>query len=101
MEPTFDIPPAWEWSAGQIVQHKWRKVLVLGGVDRGKSTYCGFLSQRCLAAGRRVAVIDADVGQKEIGPPATLTLGYPAASQSLLEVTPVAWYFIGATSPTG
>lgn len=98
---TIDIPPAWEWSASQIVQHRWRKVLVIGAVDRGKSTYCGFLSRRCLEAGLRVAVIDADVGQKDIGPPATLTLGYPEATQSLAEVPPVAWYFIGATSPAG
>lgn len=101
MDPTIDIPPAWEWSVTQIMQHQWRKVLVIGGVDRGKSTYCTFLSQRCLAAGRRVAIIDTDIGQKAIGPPATLTLGYPEASQSLAEVPPVAWYFIGATSPTG
>ena len=101
MEPTLDIPPAWDWSAGQIVQHKWRKILVLGAVDRGKSTYCRFLTRRCLEAGRRVAVVDTDVGQKDIGPPATLTLGYPQAAQSLAEVQPVAWYFIGATSPAG
>jgi polynucleotide 5'-hydroxyl-kinase GRC3/NOL9 len=101
MEPTLDIPLAWEWSVGQIVQHKWRKILVLGAVDRGKSTYCRFLTRRCLEAGRRVAVVDTDVGQKEIGPPATLTLGYPQAAQSLAEVQPVAWYFIGATSPAG
>src|SRR5215510_7826560 len=101
MEPTFDIPPAWEWSAGQIVQHKWRKVLVLGAVDRGKSTYCRFLTRYCLEAGQRVAVVDTDVGQKDIGPPATLALGYPEAGQSPTEVQPVAWYFIGATSPAG
>jgi len=101
MDPTIDIPPAWEWSAGQIVQHQWRKVLVIGAIDRGKSTYCAFLSQRCLAAGLRVAVVDTDIGQKAIGPPATLTLGYPEAAQSLAEVPPVAWYFIGATSPAG
>jgi len=101
MDPPIDIPPAWEWSASQIVQHRWRKVLVVGAVDRGKSTYCAFLSRRCLAAGLRVAVIDTDIGQKDIGPPATLTLGYPEAAQSLAQVPPVAWYFIGATSPTG
>jgi len=101
MDPPIDIPSAWEWSASQIVQHRWRKVLVVGAVDRGKSTYCAFLSRRCLAAGLRVAVIDTDIGQKDIGPPATLTLGYPGAAQSLAQVSPVAWYFIGATSPTG
>src|SRR5215813_13229242 len=101
MEPTLDIPPAWDWSVDQIVQHRWRKILVLGAVDRGKSTYCRFLARRCLETGRRVALVDTDVGQKDIGPPATLTLGYPEVAQSLAEVSAVAWYFIGATSPAG
>jgi polynucleotide 5'-hydroxyl-kinase GRC3/NOL9 len=101
MESMLDIPPAWDWSADQIVRHRWRKILVLGAVDRGKSTYCRFLIRRCLETGRRVAVVDTDVGQKDIGPPATLTLGYPEVAQSLAEVAPVAWYFIGATSPAG
>ena len=97
----MDIPVAWEQSATQIVQHKWRKVLVLGGIDRGKSTYCRFLSQRCLEAGIRVAVIDADVGQKDIGPPTTLTLGYPQADVPWTQIRPAAMYFVGATSPVG
>src|ERR671930_1831879 len=101
MEPRLDIPPAWAWSADQIMQHRWRKILVLDAVDRGKSTYCRFLIRRCLETSQRVAVIDTDVGQKDIGPPATLTLGYPEVAQSLAEVSPVAWYFIGATSPAG
>ena len=101
MESMLDIPPAWDWSADQIVRHKWRTILILGAVDRGKSTYCRFLTRRCLETGRRVAVVDTDVGQKDIGPPATLTLGYPEVAQSLTEVAPVAWYFIGATSPAG
>ena len=101
MESTLDIPPAWDWSADQIVRHGWRKILVLGAVDRGKSTYCRFLIRRCLETGQRVAVVDTDVGQKDLGPPATLTLGYPEVARSLAEVAPVAWYFIGATSPAG
>src|SRR5262249_57699816 len=88
MDPPIDIPPAWEWSASQIVQHRWRKVLVVGAVDRGKSTYCAFLSRRCLAAGLRVAVIDTGIGQKDLGPPATLTLRYPEPTQSLPHLPP-------------
>lgn len=99
--PALDIPLAWEQSAEHIVQQRWRKVLVLGAVDRGKSTYCRYLTQRCLEAGRRVALIDTDVGQKDLGPPATLTLGYPELGQAPHEVRPVAWYFIGSTTPAG
>jgi polynucleotide 5'-hydroxyl-kinase GRC3/NOL9 len=70
-------------------------------VDRGKSTYCRFLSQHLLAAGWRVAIVDADVGQKDIGPPAAITLGYPVLAQPLTTVLPAAWYFVGAVSPVG
>ncbi|MGE3539215.1 MAG: Clp1/GlmU family protein [Candidatus Tectimicrobiota bacterium] len=101
MSLELDIPPSWEQSAQQIVQQHWRKVLVLGAVDRGKSTYCHYLSQQSLAAGQRVAVIDTDVGQKDLGPPAALTLGYPVPGQALSAVQPVAWYFIGSTTPSG
>jgi polynucleotide 5'-hydroxyl-kinase GRC3/NOL9 len=97
----IDIPASWEWSAAEIAQHRWRKVLVLGDIDRGKSTYCRFLSHRLLAAGGRVALVDADVGQKDIGPPATITLGYPEAASALSAVPPVAWYFVGAVTPVG
>ena len=98
---SIDIPAAWEWSAGAIVAHKWRKVLVLGDVDRGKSTYCHFLTQRLLTAGFRVALVDADIGQKDIGPPASITLGYPVLERPLVEITPAAMYFVGAVSPVG
>jgi polynucleotide 5'-hydroxyl-kinase GRC3/NOL9 len=97
----IDIPASWEWSAAEIVRHRWRKVLVLGDMDRGKSTYCRFLSHRLYAAGLRVAMVDADVGQKDIGPPATITLGYPGNALAPAAVPPVAWYFVGAVTPVG
>ena len=95
----IDIPSSWEWSAEQILHHTWRKILVIGTVDRGKSTYCHFLSRRLLAAGDKVAIVDADVGQKDIGPPATITLGYPDPVQPRQKIPPAAMYFVGAVSP--
>jgi polynucleotide 5'-hydroxyl-kinase GRC3/NOL9 len=95
----MDIPAVWERVTLQIRQHRWRKILVLGATDRGKSTFCRFLSQGLMHTGARVAIVDADVGQKDIGPPATLTLGYPQASLAGSPVAPVGWYFVGATSP--
>lgn len=97
----IDIPSSWAWSVAQIQRQRWRKILVLGAIDRGKSTYCQYLSQALLAAGERVAVVDADIGQKDIGPPATITLGYPERDHALQQVQPSAWYFVGAVSPVG
>lgn len=99
--PPLDIPSAWAQSAAEILQRRWHTILVLGAADRGKSSYCRFLVHHCLTAGQRVALLDADVGQKAIGPPATLTLGYPQPEQLLDAVPPAAWYFVGATTPVG
>jgi len=72
----LDVPDAWRRSAAQIAGHAWRTVLVLGATDRGKSTYCQFLTRALCGAGTRVAFVDADIGQKDIGPPATVSLGF-------------------------
>jgi polynucleotide 5'-hydroxyl-kinase GRC3/NOL9 len=95
----MDIPSSWAASAEEIQRHAWRTILVIGATDRGKSTYCQYLSRRLLAAGDRVALVDADIGQKDIGPPGTITLGHPDAVTPLHRLQPTAWYFVGAVSP--
>ncbi|MDH3599117.1 MAG: Clp1/GlmU family protein [Candidatus Tectomicrobia bacterium] len=95
----MDIPSSWAASARQIQRHAWRRILVIGATDRGKSTYCQYLCHHLLAAGDSVALVDADIGQKDIGPPGTITLGYPDADNPLHRLQPAAWYFIGAVSP--
>ena len=97
----LDIPSSWRSSVDAIKRRGWRKILVLGATDRGKSTYCQYLSQRLQAAGDRVAFVDADVGQKHVGAPAAITLGYPTVGQPLSMVQPTAWSFVGTVSPVG
>lgn len=41
------------------------KVMILGGVDSGKTTLAVFLTNELLKNGFKVGVIDSDVGQKE------------------------------------
>ena len=48
------------------------KLLVLGAVDVGKTSLCTFLVNEALKVGRSVGIIDADVGQSDIGPPCTI-----------------------------
>lgn len=95
----IDIPPAWRKSAEAILHNRWRKVLVLGATDAGKSTYCRFLAARLRASGMAVAFVDADVGQKDLGPPATITMapleGEPA------QTVPTGWFFVGDVNPVG
>ena len=101
VKSSIDVPVLWEKAASRIVSNRYRKILVLGGTDRGKSTFCGYLSNMILESGREVAYVDADVGQKDIGPPATITLGYPGLLSGLDEISPFALYFVGSVSPEG
>lgn len=76
------------------------KVMLVGGTDSGKTTLLTFLANGLLELGFRVAVIDSDVGQKGILPPATLSLAFPEERfKSLGDLRGVAHYFIGTTSP--
>jgi polynucleotide 5'-hydroxyl-kinase GRC3/NOL9 len=94
------IPMAWRQSADTILAERPRVILVIGGGDSGKSSYCRFLAGALLASGERVAIVDADIGQKTVGPPATVTLGYVVSADPWV-CPPVAFYFVGATNPMG
>jgi polynucleotide 5'-hydroxyl-kinase GRC3/NOL9 len=94
-----EIPAAWRRSAAQIARHRWRTVLVLGATDRGKSTYCHFLARELCGAGKQVAFVDADIGQKDIGPPATVSLGRASSPAGLSAARLEAFYFVGHVNP--
>lgn len=97
----LDVPPAWEQAAGRFVQTEGL-TLVLGGTDTGKSTLCRYLVYRAYLAGHRVALIDCDLGQSHLGPPATLGLDlYPPGLPGDDCLIPANLYFIGQTSPVG
>jgi polynucleotide 5'-hydroxyl-kinase GRC3/NOL9 len=68
-------------------------VLVLGDADTGKSTLCRFLLGHAARTGRRPALLDLDLGQKMVGPPACVTLG---RGEDLKES---GLAFVGATEP--
>jgi polynucleotide 5'-hydroxyl-kinase GRC3/NOL9 len=81
-----------------------RVVMLVGGLDTGKSTMGRALAAAALGAGRRVAYLDADVGQKMVGPPSTVALRLIGDRADLRKETlavPDALYFVGATSPQG
>lgn len=95
------IPRAWGEAAETILAERPPTILVLGGGDVGKSTFCRFLISELIKAGQRVAFVDADVGQKDLGPPATVTLGYPDGPETLETAAPAGFYFVGSTGPSG
>ncbi|MHB1000544.1 MAG: Clp1/GlmU family protein [Armatimonadota bacterium] len=75
-------------------------IAVIGETDTGKTSFCSLLANRALDAGISTAVVDADMGQSEIGPPATIGLGLvDEPIQTLRDLHQRGLYFIGATSP--
>jgi polynucleotide 5'-kinase involved in rRNA processing len=76
-------------------------VIVLGPTDVGKSTLCVYLLNRLRSAGQDARIIDADIGQADIGPPTSIALSSPNRPiTSLTELTPESMIFIGHTTPS-
>ncbi|WP_456416556.1 Clp1/GlmU family protein [Methanocaldococcus sp.] len=76
------------------------KILILGGLDSGKTTLTTFLSNELLNLNYSVAIIDCDIGQKSILPPATISLAFPETNfKNLYEIKPYKSYFVGSTTP--
>ncbi|MCX8168728.1 MAG: Clp1/GlmU family protein [Candidatus Methanomethylicia archaeon] len=93
------IPIEWHNLMSEIINFKG-KIMVIGGIDSGKNTLVTFLSNQLLDLGFRVGVLDTDVGQNELGPPTTMTLGLvhnPIVSLDQLKL--IDCVFIGSTSP--
>jgi polynucleotide 5'-hydroxyl-kinase GRC3/NOL9 len=98
---SIDCPSSWRRTIDEVAGAGGVCVL-LGAVDTGKSTFCALLASTAARAGRRAAVVDADVGQSDIGPPACVGMGLVARPvERLSEVAVSALYFVGSTSPAG
>jgi polynucleotide 5'-hydroxyl-kinase GRC3/NOL9 len=77
-----------------------RVTLILGTSDTGKTSLTARLAGALAARGERVAVVDADVGQSEIGPPTTVCLGRVTGALARLGDAELwALEFVGDTSP--
>ncbi|MCL5103561.1 MAG: hypothetical protein M1133_05530 [Armatimonadetes bacterium] len=95
------LSPEWESTITEIVAAPG-VAMVIGGVDAGKTNFCLQLANASHEAGVAVAVVDADVGQSEIGAPGTIGMAMvDRPIEALSDLKPKRLYFIGATSPVG
>ncbi|MGC8973282.1 MAG: Clp1/GlmU family protein, partial [Thermoproteus sp.] len=69
--PEEEVLDEWESAASSVDLNG--VTVVIGAIDVGKSTMTAVLANKALSRGLRVAVIDADVGQNDIGPPTTIS----------------------------
>lgn len=122
MDDTYQVNTDWRKLASQVVKPQ-QVVLVIGATDAGKSTFCRFLVDFALAKGFKVACVDADIGQSQIGPPTTIGMKsfvprietqLPSEQEPVLESeqnraengvrfdgTADRLYFVGDVSPKG
>ncbi len=77
--------------------------MLIGESDTGKSTLARYLYQHHCRQGRRVAYLDADIGQSTLGLPTTLNLALAdaAGDGSFPPRGPRAAYFVGGITPRG
>jgi len=98
------VPSSWNKSFEELanVQAEPSVVMVMGGVDSGKTSFCTYLLSRMLREKSRVAILDGDLGQSDIGPPCTVAYTYAAKPVTdLFNLRAKNAYFIGETSPAG
>ena len=94
------VPVAWN-EAAQVLQRQRGVCVIIGEVDSGKSSLCTFLANKCLEDMAKVGVVDADVGQADIGPPTTISSSVVHAPiiglhKAVAEIS----FFVGDTSPS-
>jgi len=86
--------------AEDVIERGYRKIVIIGGVDTGKSTMTVLLANLAIEKGLKPAVIDGDVGQADIGPPCFITLSYPENQILWMrELKPIAMKFVGDIKP--
>lgn len=96
------IPPSWLEAVEEAVSKPApTRIMVLGGVDVGKTSLCTFLANLALKRGRSVGLIDADVGQSDVGPPCTI--GFARVSKPVRDLSAIRAehvFFLGDKTPS-
>jgi len=75
-------------------------IMILGASDSGKSSFCTYIVNKLVKANRKVAILDGDLGQSDIGPSGSV--GYAVATKPITELYNLRLQngvFVGVTSP--
>jgi len=97
------IPASWVKSFEELLslQEKPVTIMVLGTVDSGKTSFSTYLTNRLLREKKKVAILDGDLGQSDVGPPCTVAYTFVAKPVTdLFNLQAKNAFFIGVTSPS-
>lgn len=77
------------------------KIMIIGGIDTGKSFITRYIANRLIRKGFTVGIIDCDIGQSDIGPPTVIGVSIidrPIIGNERLKLHN--GYFVGSITPT-
>jgi polynucleotide 5'-hydroxyl-kinase GRC3/NOL9 len=87
------------WASALQAAARVRVTMIVGESEAGKTSLTAWLAGQLATAGDHVTVVDADLGQSEIGPPTTVGLGrIHGRVRRLADAECLAVEFVGATS---
>jgi polynucleotide 5'-hydroxyl-kinase GRC3/NOL9 len=79
-----------------------KKIMIAGDTDTGKSTLSAYLANMTLGRGLAPCIVDGDIGQGDLAPPASI--GAAALSKQVTDLRDVGaslFEFVGSISPAG
>lgn len=96
------IPSSWSKPIEAVLALQKRPVVVLvvGKADSGKSSFCTYIVNKLVEGKCKVAILDGNIGQSDIGP--STTVGYAVTSKHVTELYSLRLanaVFVGVTSP--
>jgi polynucleotide 5'-hydroxyl-kinase GRC3/NOL9 len=97
------IPVSWAKSFEELLKIPKKPVtaIVLGTVDSGKTSFCTYLINKLLREKRKVAILDGDLGQSDVGPPCSVA--YTSVTRPITDLFNLEAknaFFVGSTSPS-
>lgn len=95
------IPAEWDELIERIKKEDIKRIIILGAMDTGKSFFATYMANRLIYSGKKVGVIDTDLGQSDIGPPTTIgfcLLKNPILFLQYAELN--SFEFVGSHSPS-
>ncbi len=92
----------WQEVIDAIKGSRPKRVMLVGATDTGKSTLAAYISNITVAEGLTVGIVDSDIGQGDIAPPACI--GSCTTREQVLDLRDLKaddYYFIGKVTPAG
>lgn len=92
----------WQKVIDAIRNSRPRRIMLVGATDTGKSTLATYISNVAVAEGLAVGIVDSDIGQGDIAPPACI--GSCMVREQVLDLRDLdadEYYFIGRITPAG